>query len=425
MEIFKTTLLPMSIYGLATTIAGILLSTTVGSIVDRTPRLSAVQRFLFIQKFTTVLGALGFWVLLTWFDPSSTGPGGSSALSYSQGNSIFAFLVLSSGVLKLSALGWSISIERDWIVALCQSNSEALTKLNANMKRIDLICKLVSPLIFAAVLTKVNAGYCSLIIATWCMFSFTIELILVRRIWNRSPILWQARSLHSKASFSYAIIYINMMSVSGTMIGFLQWKGLTAGSIALLKGVCTISELIGTLVMPIMTRYVGLVRTGAWSIWFEVIALTPVLFSIYSDRMPIQFLIFAGMALSRVGVWSFDLVITQTMQEYIEAGNNNAGVLNGWHYSMMNVFELAQFFLTMIWSNPDKYFIPCTLSFVCIVFGALVYSTYVIRMRGHLFHSRRKTSAASPCLTTDNPELEQSGQMEDIQPGPSRSDHPN
>jgi hypothetical protein len=39
MEIFKTTLLPMSIYGFSTTVFGILFSTTVGSLVDTTPRL--------------------------------------------------------------------------------------------------------------------------------------------------------------------------------------------------------------------------------------------------------------------------------------------------------------------------------------------------------------------------------------------------
>jgi hypothetical protein len=45
-----------------------------------------------------------------------------------QGYSLFALMVVASGVLKLSALGWSISIERDWIVALCHSNSDALTR---------------------------------------------------------------------------------------------------------------------------------------------------------------------------------------------------------------------------------------------------------------------------------------------------------
>ncbi|KAG0067229.1 hypothetical protein BGZ90_001089 [Linnemannia elongata] len=150
MEIFKTTLLPMSIYGFSTTVAGILFSTTVGSLVDTTPRLTAVQSFLFTQKLTTIIGALGFWILLTWFDPSTAAslplqPSSATdttttagdlttsmlGLSMVQGYSLFGLMVVASGVLKLSALGWSISIERDWIVALCHSNSDALTRLNS------------------------------------------------------------------------------------------------------------------------------------------------------------------------------------------------------------------------------------------------------------------------------------------------------
>lgn len=76
------------------------------------------------------------------------------------------------------------------------------------------------------------------------------------------------------------------------MIGYLQWRGLSAGSIAFLKGICTASELLGTVLMPVLTRYVGLVRGGVWSIWLEVATLMPVLFSIYTDRLPIQVVIF-------------------------------------------------------------------------------------------------------------------------------------
>ncbi|KAF9964452.1 hypothetical protein BGZ70_006436 [Mortierella alpina] len=418
MEIFKTTLLPMSIFGFSTTVAGILFSTTVGSLVDSTPRLA------------------GFWILLTWFDPAS-GPTHVGDLSLYEGYGVFALLILINGVLKLSAL-----------------------EINVAMKRIDLVCKLISPLVFAALLAKVDAAYCSLAMAIWCMGTFCMELYLVRRIWAESSILWEPRSRHSQqgvanasksarsrrgsagylldtrspsaftkaissfqeythhivflASLSYAIIYINMMSVSGTMIGYLQWRGFTAGSIALLKGVCTASELVGTIAMPVIVRYVGLVRGGAWSVWLEVATLTPVLFSIYSDRLPVQVFIFAGMAISRIGVWSFDLVITQIMQEYIQSDHDNAGLINGWHYSMINLFELAQFVLTMIWSDPDLYFIPCTLSLICVVVGALVYSGYLIQMRGHLFHYQRISSAASSYVSIIPGTLDNDGS-----PGPS------
>lgn len=152
MQIFKVTLLPMSVYGFSTTVAGISLSTFVGMLVDTTPRLKgivvnlgnlssasrvyvprrlkflaeAVQSFLFVQKMSTVLGCIGFWVLLTWFDSSSSSTDPAFMTLY-QGYMLFSFLVLVSASLKLSALGWSISIERDWIVCMCQSNSDLLT----------------------------------------------------------------------------------------------------------------------------------------------------------------------------------------------------------------------------------------------------------------------------------------------------------
>ncbi|KAG0027248.1 hypothetical protein BGZ82_009076 [Podila clonocystis] len=360
MQIFKTTLLPMSVYGFSTTVAGISFSTFVGSLVDTTPRLK------------------GFWVLLTWFDPSSSSTDPSLMTLY-QGYTLFALLVLISASLKLSALGWSISIERDWVVCMCQSNSDLLTKINVNMKRIDLVCKLASPLMFAALLSELDAGYCSLAMATWYPHKTTTSPLSRGLDDHGGEVQQQDRMSFLKffqsfrdyrhhtvflASMSYAIIYINMMSISGTMIGYLQWRGLSAGSIAFLKGICTASELLGTVLMPVLTRYVGLV------------------------------VIFVGMALSRVGVWSFDLVVTQIMQEHIENGTN-AGVINGWHYSMMNVFELGQFILTMVWSNPEAYYVPCTLSFGCVVAGALVYSSYVVQVRGHLFHYQRIASTAS------------------------------
>jgi iron-regulated transporter 1 len=88
------------------------------------------------------------------------------------------------------------------------------------------------------------------------------------------------------------LFFLIYNSVSGTMIGYLQYRNFSAGSIATLKGICTVSELFGTILMPVLTRYVGLTRAGAWSIWLEVLTLTPVLFSIYSNQLPVQIFIF-------------------------------------------------------------------------------------------------------------------------------------
>ena len=89
------------------------------------------------------------------------------------------------------------------------------------------------------------------------------------------------------------------------MIGYLQYRHFSAGSIATLKGICTVSELLGTILMPVLTRYVGLIRAGAWSIWLEVLTLTPVLFSLYSDQLPVQIFIFGNFFFPGCGEFFF------------------------------------------------------------------------------------------------------------------------
>lgn len=47
-------------------------------------------------------------------------------------------------------------------------------------------------------------------------------------------------------------------------------------------------------------------------------------------------LLFVGMALSRVGLWSFDLAETQIIQE--GSPNEEAGLISGFQYSLCNIF---------------------------------------------------------------------------------------
>jgi hypothetical protein len=76
-----------------------------------------------------------------------------------------------------------------------------------------------------------------------------------------------------------------------------------------------ITGLIGTVVMPRLEKLIGLERAGAWSIWFEAVCLTPALTAFFYGLGPYgqhgktwnSVLLFGGIALSRIGLWSFDL----------------------------------------------------------------------------------------------------------------------
>lgn len=82
-----------------------------------------------------------------------------------------------------------------------------------------------------------------------------------------------------------------------------------------MQGVCVLTGLLGTMIMPALESRIGLVRAGAWSISFELACLAPVVGAffvgtgVYGEPGPVwnQVVLFGGIALSRVGLWSFDL----------------------------------------------------------------------------------------------------------------------
>lgn len=89
-------------------------------------------------------------------------------------------------------------------------------------------------------------------------------------------------------------------------------------------GVCT--GLLGTLVMPIMEKRIGLVRAGSWSIVSELVSLAPAVLSFFVEA-PREgerssswnaALLFTGMAFSRIGLWSFDLCQLKELQTHLQ-----------------------------------------------------------------------------------------------------------
>jgi iron-regulated transporter 1 len=140
------------------------------------------------------------------------------------------------------------------------------------------------------------------------------------------------------------------------MIAYFKAHDFDDAFLAGMRALNVVAGLAGTLAMPLLERAVGLVRTGSWSIWSQVrrscslamsqrgsaaqvACLIPVVLSFFlaipaeGDRGPAwhNALIFggargplsrscrcpgpcSGMILSRVGLWSFDLVQTKELQ---------------------------------------------------------------------------------------------------------------
>lgn len=84
------------------------------------------------------------------------------------------------------------------------------------------------------------------------------------------------------ASLSIASIYLTVLSFDGTMLTFLKnTRNYSDPFIAAQRAACTVGGLTGTVLFPFVSRKLGLVRTGSWSIWSEFGCLIPVVAALY------------------------------------------------------------------------------------------------------------------------------------------------
>lgn len=91
------------------------------------------------------------------------------------------------------------------------------------------------------------------------------------------------------------------------------------------------------------------------------------------------------MALSRIGLWSFDIIQTKQLQTALD-GHPRRNTLTALQYTMQSVADLAKFVTTMVLWEPFQFRWAALVSFVSVSAGALVYTVYVKKERGHVTH---------------------------------------
>lgn len=139
-SIFPNDLLPISIYALTRNAAAIALTVPVGTWIDTANRLTIVRTSIVGQRIAVVGSCAIFSVLLE-----------TSVKDERAVNGLFACTVVLACVEKLCAVMNLVSIERDWVVVITEGDEPARRIMNARMRRIDLICKLVGPLTISLV----------------------------------------------------------------------------------------------------------------------------------------------------------------------------------------------------------------------------------------------------------------------------------
>lgn len=182
-----------------------------GGLTDRFKgnRLQIVRLFIIWQKIL-VVSSYGLFYLL-FLDPklrASAENGGRGPNPKGPPNAdvwtTFAVITFLGCSLILSNVGVSVSIERDWVTSIARGSSRRLIRLNAIMRRVDLLSKLVAPL-FVSLLTS-TAGYANSCIILLVLSSLTsiFELSFIGIVFRRFTILGEEERSYREATSTQA-----------------------------------------------------------------------------------------------------------------------------------------------------------------------------------------------------------------------------
>ena len=243
------------------------------------------------------------------------------------------------------------------------------------MRRIDLICKLVGPLIIAlidgisttlAIWITLGMNATSVLVEYFAIAKVKFQARRAGRISNRRLQIYDTMpSLHTKTaasashesntslstvtpstqrsfgrifaqaktllgvmsdylhhpvflpSIALSLLYLTVLSFSGQMITYLHSLGFTSASIGIFRTISVAFELSATWLAPIAMNKVGPLRAGLWFVSWQTIWVVVSVCFFWTLMMPsiAALALVVGVIISRIGLWGFDLCVQLIIQE--------------------------------------------------------------------------------------------------------------
>lgn len=250
-------------------------------------------------------------------------------------------LVGFSIVERLCAIGNTIAIERDWVIVIAQATKSDISSLNSSMRRIDLFCGLVSPMLTSVFTTSLSTRDAIFVILATSILSPIAEYYLIYKVYIDIPELAQrtvalssddlepndtttssnasifnsyksyGKSSIFLPSLALCFLYLTVLSFGAPMVAYLKIEGYSDGMIAAMRSMSVLVGLSATFAAPRIIKKVGLERSGLWSLWSQTLCLVPVVLTFYYNmsRQPYLKLLylFGFLSFSRLGLWGYDL----------------------------------------------------------------------------------------------------------------------
>ncbi|KAI0009097.1 Ferroporti-1 [Xylariaceae sp. FL0662B] len=277
--------------------AMIVFSSTVGHWVQHSSnRLRTLLSTIVCNRGSVILGSF-FWLLIL-SQEDLVGPEAVFVLPTNHTLKGLGFtLAVTLGIIeRLSASGNLISMERDWVVTVASPAGRPydLTHLNAVIRRIDLVCKLISPILISAVISALDSVRIGVIFTgLTSLVSIPIEIFSAKRVWNGSRVLQEPRAMppHQQQrieepqvvdlswvararryfrgfemyfstavwipSVALALLHFNMLTWRATFITYLINIGYSLTVITVARAIGSLFEITSTVITPRGVEYMG------------------------------------------------------------------------------------------------------------------------------------------------------------------------
>lgn len=119
-------------------------------------------------------------------------------------------------------------------------------------------------------------------------------------------------------SFALSVLYLTVLSFGAQMVTYLLHTGFSSLEVSCMRIGAVVAELAGTWAAPLAMNKIGPVRSGLWFINYQFACLAAsaaaFLFLDPSSRL-VALCLILGVALSRLGLWGFDLAVQFLVQE--------------------------------------------------------------------------------------------------------------